>query len=373
MRKRDNKYGLERNGRGIWLANFSVAGKRIQRHSTNTEDRTQAEEYCAGLASRTWRERKLGEAPGLKWEEGVAVWFKDKTDEGKRDLANDRDKALRFESHLTGHEFHQIHANPQQREGVNINDVLDKLQVERGWSNATRNRHRSFYVGVCNHTRERGYNVPLVKARRLKESREEQRALVQKSDEAARLFARLPLHLNRPGRYSLATGARQANVTGLRRWEKRYHRGVLHPHITGDLSTMVVPAAFSKNKKTLHLPLNDEARAAATEAMNCPKHRSDTHVFTYYGRPIEQPYNTAYINAVNDCGLDGFTWHGFRHTWTTWHLENGTPVEVVMKLGGWSSIHVLLKHYAHLINSHVAKYAGNVGTGTPIQEQQRAA
>lgn len=370
MRK-NNRFGLEQNERGIWLANFTVAGRRIQRTSTHTQDRAKAEEYCSTLETRIWREQKLGEQVGLKWEVGVADWFKDKEAERKRDLANDRDKALRFAPYLDGHYFHQIHTNPQQSEGVNINDVLEKLQAERKWGAATRNRNRSFVVGVFNHAREKGYNVPFLKPRRLKERQVEQRALVQASDEAPRLFAALPLHLNRPGRFSLACGARQANVFGLHWWDKRYYRGELRPHLTADLATMVVPSDFSKSKKKLVLPMNSDAIAAAREARDCRKHGDERLVFTYHGAAIEQPYNTAFIGAVKECGLDGFTWHGFRHTWTTWHLENGTPVEVVMKLGGWSSIHVLLKHYAHLIHQHVAKFAGNVAV--PAAEQREAA
>jgi integrase len=123
---------------------------------------------------------------------------------------------------------------------------------------------------------------------------------------------------------------------------------------------MVVPSSEFKSTRVMRIPLNDEAVAILRDARDCDRHGHKSFVFTYHGRPIAMPYNSAFKKAVKRAKLDGFTWHGFRHTWTTWHLENGTPVEVVQKLGGWSSIQILLKHYAHLLDRHVAKFAGNV-------------
>jgi integrase len=359
--RRKNKYGLEQDERGIWHCDFSAAAKRFQR-SCFTAVRAQAEEHCAALASGAWREAKLGERPAVKWEDASAAWFKDKEADGKRDLANDEDKKLVLAPHLDGHSLHQFHSNPEERKGVNIDAALDTLQQERGWSNATRNRHRSHVIGILNHARDKGYNVPHFKIARRKEIREEPRHLTR--EEAPAFIADLyenAIHIGRPARFSLACGARQSNVTGLRWFRARYAKnGAQLPHVAEDLAHMIVPAAYSKSGKTLRIPLHAEAIAVLHEARDCQTHGTKTHVFTFHGEPIEQPYNTSFIAAVKRQGLDGFNWHGLRHTWTTWHLEDGTPVEVVMKLGGWSSIHVLLKHYAHLINQHVAKYANNV-------------
>lgn len=361
MRKRKD-YGLKQNERGIWHCDFYVAGRRIQR-STHTQDRAAAKEWCAEVARSTWREVKLGERPALIWQAAAADWFKDKERDGKRDLANDRDKLVALEPYLDGHALHDFHTSPEDRKGVNLNAVLEELQLKRGWSNSTRNRHRSFVITVMAHARDKGYNVPLLKILRLKELRREARHLTR--EEAARFIAALPLHLARPARFTLTCGARQANVTGLRWFDKRYLRGELMPHLSADLSTMMVPAAYAKSRKVMRIPLNEEAGEVVREARACKKHGSSAYVFTYHHRPIEQPNNTAFIRAVRACELEGFNWHGLRHTWTTWHLENGTPLEVVQKLGGWSSIHVLLKHYAHLIDAHVSKWAGNVSSPAP--------
>lgn len=373
QRKRGNKYGLEKNDRGIWHCDFSVAGRRLQR-STYTSDKAAAEEWCAALASRTWREIQLGEKPTILWEVAAAEWFTDKKADGKRDLANDRDKALILAEHLDGHELRDFHTGGEEGRGVDLNAVLDKLQRARGWANSTRNRHRSFVVGVMNHLRDKGFDVPHLKIARRREVREEPRALTH--EEADRFIADLyesAVHIARPARFSLACGARQSNVTGLRWFQQRYAAGAMVPHVAEDLSRIIVPGLYFKNGKTWSAPLNEEAQEVLREARACEVHGHPAYVFTFYGQPIEQPYNTSFIAARDRQGLDGFNWHGLRHTWTTWHLEGGTPIEVVKELGGWSSLHILLKHYAHLTKLHVAKYAGNVRPTAKVTELRRIA
>jgi integrase len=362
-------YGLEADPRGVWHCDFSVAGRRFQR-STFTTVREAAEEWCAALAERAWREIKLGEKPALTWEEAVAIWFREKEQNGKKDLANDEDKKIILAPYLDGKLLHTLHVSPNAKEtdGVNIVDLLDELQEDRDIENATRNRYRAFIDGVLNLARGKGYNVQLFKIPKRTELREEPRALTY--DEAPVLIRELPLHLKRPARFSLACGHRQSNVMGLRWFRQRYAKnGKMLPHVTEDLCTMVVPGGWAKSGKMMHIPLNADAQAVLREARDCEIHGHTAFVFTYYGAPIQNPYNTAFKAAVVRAEVPGFTWHGFRHTWTTWHLTATppTPLEVVQRLGGWSSIQILLKHYAHLLNSHVAKYAGNVSMPTAVE------
>jgi site-specific recombinase XerD len=52
------------------------------------------------------------------------------------------------------------------------------------------------------------------------------------------------------------------------------------------------------------------------------------------------------------------TWHDLRHTWATWHVMGGTPLEVLQKLGGWKDLR-MVQRYAHLAESFVDRYAEN--------------
>jgi hypothetical protein len=67
-----------------------------------------------------------------------------------------------------------------------------------------------------------------------------------------------------------------------------------------------------------------------------------------------------------------FRWHDLRHTWASWHVMAGTPLEVLQKLGGWSSLAMVLR-YAHLAPDHLAGYADNARPWEGGQGGEKAA
>ena len=74
---------------------------------------------------------------------------------------------------------------------------------------------------------------------------------------------------------------------------------------------------------------------------------------------MKNPAQEAYKTAVKAAGLPAeFDWHSLRHTWASWHVQNTTPLAVLMQLGGWASYAMVLR-YAHLAPSHLAAYAEN--------------
>ena len=48
-----------------------------------------------------------------------------------------------------------------------------------------------------------------------------------------------------------------------------------------------------------------------------------------------------------------------RHTWATWHIQNGTPTDVPQKLGAWNDER-MVKNYAHHSPGYLAQFANNV-------------
>ncbi len=164
-------------------------------------------------------------------------------------------------------------------------------------------------------------------------------------DEASRLLNELPYHLESMARFTLATGLRASNVTGLKWSDVDLVRRVawVHPE-------------DAKGGKAIGIPLNNDAVVVLREQIG--KHL--THVFTYGGKPIlTNPNNTAWQTALKRSGIEDFRWHDLRHTWASWHVQAGTPLNVLKELGGWTSYQMVLR-YAHLAPEHLAEHANRI-------------
>jgi integrase len=160
-------------------------------------------------------------------------------------------------------------------------------------------------------------------------------------EEADRLLAELPAHLADLAAFALATGLRRANVTGLE-WtqvdlEKRL--AWVHPD-------------QAKARNAIPVPLNAEAVVIIRRQTG--KH--PTRVFSYQGRPIRQVSTKAWYAALERAGITDFRWHDLRHTWASWHVQNGTPLQALQELGGWESAE-MVRRYAHFSAEHLAPYA----------------
>ncbi len=126
------------------------------------------------------------------------------------------------------------------------------------------------------------------------------------------------------------------------------------------------PSGSSKTKKPIGIPLSKTAMDVLREEEG--KH--EMFVFTYEGVPVGS-VKTAWGKALKRAGLGtwekkgkgkvfkpNFKWHDLRHTWATWHVQSGTPLEVLQKLGGWSDFKMVLR-YAHFAPEYLAGYADN--------------
>ena len=65
---------------------------------------------------------------------------------------------------------------------------------------------------------------------------------------------------------------------------------------------------------------------------------------------------SAWKRAMRRAEVVNFRFHDLRHTWASWHVQAGTPLQVLMELGGWSDMKMVLR-YAHLGRSHLSEYA----------------
>ena len=98
------------------------------------------------------------------------------------------------------------------------------------------------------------------------------------------------------------------------------------------------------------MPLNvDALRVVLLQAGKHP-----VRVFSYKGEPVVQVATAAWYKALKRCGVDDFRWHDLRHTWASWHVQSGTPLNVLHEL--WGSTQ-MVRRYAHFSASHLASYA----------------
>ena len=319
----------------IWYYYITHEGERF-RESTGTADRKEAERIHDEVKAALWSAPRRG---GPTWQDACVAWLK----------AAPRSASDRYTLRAMDYADRPLTECTPDSFAV----------ILRGKTPGTANRHRALIVAILTLA-----GIPIkIPMRKTKAAR--LRFLTH--EEWQRLYAALPAHLKPLAAFSIATGLRQANVTKLRWSQVDLARKVMWIH-----------PDQAKAGKAIGIPLSDDAVALLRGQIG----KSDEWVFPYKGRgrkegaPVTK-IKTAWQLAMEAAGLgyferkldaDGkliskkwhgdFTWHGLRHTWASWHVMAGTPLEVLQKLGGWEDLRMVMK-YAHLAPEYLAGFAGN--------------
>ena len=119
---------------------------------------------------------------------------------------------------------------------------------------------------------------------------------------AGRLLAELPPHLRAMAKFSLETGLRRANVTGL-----------LWSQVDLVRRTAWIHPDQAKARKAIAVPLSAAAVIVLREQIG--KHSE--RVFTYCGKPVTQVSTKTWYKALKRAGIEEFRWHDLRHTWAS--------------------------------------------------------
>ena len=326
----------------IYWCRWRIGGAEV-RETAGTSDPAEAQEYHDRRRADLWRARKLGERR-VDWDEAALAWVEDHA-KHKRSYYNDILKLRWLQPFLTGKDL--LSVTPEVLQSIR------DAKIKEGRSISTANKHLATVSAVLHHAARSGKlrSVPWIPYLRA----ESGRVVWITQEQAQALILELPDHLASMTRLALATGLRRANVTGLE-W------GSVD---LGRRMAWVWPDE-AKSAKAIPIPLNDDAVAVLREQIG----EDPRWVFTYRKKPITRTKTKAWDAAVKraECPK-GFRFHDLRHTWATWHVMAGTPLDVLMKLGGWASYSMVLK-YAHFSPGHLAGFADRVvtKTGTPVPE-----
>jgi len=314
-----------------WWYRFTAPDGTTIRESAKTADKKKAEELADKHKAQLWDQMKLGHRPQYVWEDAVVKWINESQ---KKSLPDDVSMFRYLDKFFAGMQLSII-----------TRDVVEKVITDK-LQHATPgrvNRITSLIRAVLRKAeREWGWIDKAPAIRRLKESNKRIRWITRQ--EVERLCVELPVHLEAMVRFSLATGLRESNVTRLEWSQVDMQRKVawIHPD-------------QAKAEKAIGIPLNAEAMHAIQMQIGI----HECYVFSFKGRAVLKAGTNAWKKALGRAGIPAFRWHDLRHTWASWHVQAGTPLNVLQELGGWSDYSMVLR-YAHLAPEHLAEYANNI-------------
>ena len=277
-----------RKRRTVWWIDIRAPnGERIRR-TAGTESRALAQELHDRLKAELWRTWKLGDKPKRSWNEAVVRWLKESVH--KATIECDKAHLRWLDRHLRDKDLNAITRS--------LIDRLTDARLAEGVSNATVNRTMEVLRAILRKSvNEWEWIDKAPQVRMLKEPTRRVRFLTR--PEAARLLKALPSHLADMMVFSLATGLRRANVTGLQWSQLDLVRRIawIHPD-------------QAKARKAIAVPLNAEAVAVIRKQIG----RHATHVFSYKGKPVTQVSTKAWYQSLAKAGIENFRWHDLRHT-----------------------------------------------------------
>ena len=337
---------LYKRGKTWWIDFTAPNGQRIRRSSGTTE-KAKAQELHDRLKSEAWRQIQLGDRPNYKWDDAGIRWLDEKSH--KASLVTDEILLTWLQNHLRG-----VPLKDLDREYI-----MSILQIKKQETSAsTANHYMALIRSILRSAVEWGWLDYAPMLRPFPTPTQRIRWLTP--EQANMLLKELPPHLRDMAAFSLATGLRRANVTGLEWSQVDLSRSVAWIH-----------ADQAKARKPITVPLDD----VAISIIRAQAGKHPVYVFTYQGKPVTQVNTKAWKKALERAGIENFRWHDLRHTWASWHVQAGTPINTLQDLGGWHST-TMVRKYAHLSQEHLAQYAQNAGKnlrstyGTNLSQQE---
>jgi integrase len=131
----------------------------------------------------------------------------------------------------------------------------------------------------------------------------------------------------------------------------------------------VLDVPLTKNGEPVHIPLN-EAVLAAIRALPSWRGRKG-YIFRNQQHPDNRILATEhwFTPALKAAGIENFRWHDLRHTFASWLVQDGVPLERVSKLLGHKSLQMTMR-YAHLRPSQLHDDVARLNSTAVAFEEQ---
>ncbi|WP_238843426.1 tyrosine-type recombinase/integrase [Thiomicrorhabdus xiamenensis] len=332
----------QRNSK-YWWCKFTAPDGTVIRQSTRTENKALAAEFEATLNYNLYRQALFGERAEMSWREAVVKFITESETKSPKDNISLFRLLDPYFGHLKLHEINGKHIeqliDTRQKQGVKNSTINKSLEKIRALFNLANKKWRV----KCDPPYIKLLSTPRMRVRWITHN------------EASNLLKHLQEHTRVMAHFTLETGLREFNVTHLRWDQVDLAKGVVY--IEGD--------DVLKDGKPYLVVLTDSAKEIIRSQIG--KHH--TFVFTYRGKPVKKAGTDSWRNGLEKAGITNFRWHDLRHTWASWHVQNGTPLEVLQELGGWKDIKSVQK-YAHFNVDTLRGYAKGLGIVSGIETKK---
>lgn len=305
------------------------------RESTGTANRKDAEKFAKKTLNEAWDAKKLGGGGVHIWRDLAEHWadIKSQKKSFKDDLRIIRDVQEWLERRELGD------ADIRTFDSEAIREYAKFINARA--SMATANNHMAIIHAIFRKAPAK-WGIAIPKFERYTVIKKKFRYL-HSIEEFQTFIASMPEFAQHMAIIGLQTGMRYGNVAGLR-WEWIDHAGVVAR----------VPAESAKGKRIITVPLSSVAKALLC-TLRDNRARGAEYVFWQDGRP---PYIRHWWERACERSGIKIRFHDLRHTFASWHIENGTPDRIVQEMCGWTT-GAMLQNYVHIKTGQLLKYADN--------------
>jgi integrase len=129
-----------------------------------------------------------------------------------------------------------------------------------------------------------------------------------------------------------------------------------------DLLTGIITVPRSKNGHSRQVPMNSSVRSVLLD-LGSQRQRPDdpgelvfpcrhAQADKFFPKAVERAQAAMKKAGADASRLDGFTWHGNRHTFASRLAMARVDLLTIREVGGWRSL-AMVQRYAHLAPSHL--------------------